>query len=647
MIPRSKVQEVEDHLGGGESQKFTIEVTGKAFQVLVSGLYSHKVKSIIRELWSNARDSHVEAGKADVPFECDLPTNLSPVFRVRDFGTGISHEDVLHLYTTIFKSSKTDSNSSVGMLGLGSKSPFSYTDSFSVVAYDGNQRRTYIAFLEKDGVPSIRHISTDQSTEPQGLEVSFAVRMQDYREFAEAARIIAYGFDVHPICIGAQLQSYTDFLKLGSIRIVENIDKYTYSTPVKIKQGCVIYPVEAPELSKLVKKGKIIIIEVPIGSVDVTASREALSLDDETKEVVRKVIFNTTGRLQKYISDQLDNTKNRYQRTLKAIDLAKWSNQITVNDQYFYLYPDHIKNGNLRKINKHNHNLQAQEFGVWKYQSRKDWEVVNRFDIHAVTNMRIVLDDENKIPRKVSRLRDYSHGHAYTYVIRADWCDLEKQKVRLKRLLGLKDNQFIDINDLPDNAPMYTAPRAKKEGLKSGEIWALRSHGKISVPAFCGNSQYYSDRDIPSWWHQIFNELGLENPWGYCKNLKYYTEKESIKMNLPESDRVDVILAEKLKTHKFNFEGYGIWHHLRNKTNDTAFKLIWKQYFPDVPMITSFDNKTQLIQYYAQMTGQLDNICAKMEKKIKSIERDLPLLFTGSTSEQAIMEYIKLKEAKP
>lgn len=645
MIPRNKVQDVQDHLGEGESQAFTIAVTGKAFRVLIDDLYSNKILSIVRELWSNARDSHVEAGKADVPFHCDLPTNLSPVFRVRDFGTGLSHDDVMHLYTTIFSSSKTDSNAAVGMLGLGSKSPFSYTDSFSVVAYDGQQKRTYIAFIQKDGVPSIRHISTDESVEERGLEVSFAVRLQDYREFKDAAKIVGYGFDVHPICEGVELESYVTFLKLGNVRIVENIDKYVYNTPVKIKQGCVLYPVDARDLSDLVHSGKMIIVEVPIGSVDVTASRESLSMDDQTKNVISKVINEAKNQINTYVTKELNKTNNRRERVLKAAELSEWSRSITREDQTFYLYPDHLKGSSLRLTNKKAKN-NAKNYGIWRYKTRKEWEVVDRLDIYVVNNMRIIVDDESKIPRKASRIQKYVRDHTYTYIIRSDYGDLDAQKNRLKRLLGLKDSQFISLDDLPDVDPPISK-RNKKEIPQAGELWALSRRGKVALPSFLRGGLYYSSNEVSSWWYQLFATLDVPNPWAPNSKIKFFTEKEAAKLNLPESSRVDIVLTEKLKTFKFNFDGYSVWHNLRSRTTDTAYKLIWKQFFAHIPMIDGYSTDTQLIEYYSRMIGQYQQVCGRMESKVKRIERDFPLLFNGTASEQAIMEYIKLKEAKP
>jgi len=118
----------------GAVQEFNIKNSAKAFSILSSGLYANKIRAIVRELSCNAYDSHVQAGKSDIPFEIHLPNVLEPWFSVKDQGTGLSVQEVQNIYSTYFESTKTGSNDFIGALGLGSKSPFSYTDNFSVTA---------------------------------------------------------------------------------------------------------------------------------------------------------------------------------------------------------------------------------------------------------------------------------------------------------------------------------------------------------------------------------------------------------------------------------------------------------------------------------------------------------------------------------
>src|SRR5574343_126832 len=144
MIIEKDSQKVQT-IGLDSTSGFKINATAKAFAILSSGLYANKIRAIVRELSCNAYDSHKAANKEHVPFKVVLPSPLDSTFSVQDFGLGLSEEQVFNLYTTYFESTKTQSNDYIGALGLGSKSPFSYTSSFLVTSIFEGVKSTYLA----------------------------------------------------------------------------------------------------------------------------------------------------------------------------------------------------------------------------------------------------------------------------------------------------------------------------------------------------------------------------------------------------------------------------------------------------------------------------------------------------------------------
>ena len=131
MIPNTKLRVVESH-GVASSGVFGISLKDEAhiMSTLRDTLYSDKVLAVIREYSSNAWDAHREVGKADVPIKVTLPTSMDPTLTIEDFGPGLSPDDVFNVYTQYGASTKRGSNSSVGMLGIGSKSGFSFCSGF-------------------------------------------------------------------------------------------------------------------------------------------------------------------------------------------------------------------------------------------------------------------------------------------------------------------------------------------------------------------------------------------------------------------------------------------------------------------------------------------------------------------------------------
>lgn len=201
---------VEIHSVGIQSaNQFSIAQTSKMFKILSDSLYSDKVMAVVRELSTNAYDAHIAAGNKN-PFRVSLPTQATPTFMVRDYGTGLSQEDMEELYTTYGASNKNDSNDFVGCLGLGSKSPFAYTKSFSTISYYNGKKLSYIAAMDESGVPSLNLVSVTNTSEPNGLEISFAVKQHDFHEFTSKSKRVFHYFKLKPIIEGGVCASIND-----------------------------------------------------------------------------------------------------------------------------------------------------------------------------------------------------------------------------------------------------------------------------------------------------------------------------------------------------------------------------------------------------------------------------------------------------
>ena len=124
------------------------------FSILRNQLYSNKVLAVIREYSTNAYDAHIEAN-VERPIEITLPTSFSPTFIVRDFGFGLSPDDVQNIFASYGASTKRNTNEQVGMLGLGSKSAFCYVNSFMIVSRHNGTEYTYQAYIDETNVGKV------------------------------------------------------------------------------------------------------------------------------------------------------------------------------------------------------------------------------------------------------------------------------------------------------------------------------------------------------------------------------------------------------------------------------------------------------------------------------------------------------------
>ena len=284
--------------GVGDETAFNIKGSAKAFKILSDGLYSDKIRAVIRELAANARDAMIDAGKLDLPFEIHLPNRFEPWFAVKDFGIGLCHEDVMHLYSTYFESTKTESNNVTGCLGLGSKSPFAYVDSFTVESRWNGVKTLYSCFYNESGIPTIAVLSKPFATdEENGLEVKMAVKDEDMREFATKAAKELRRFDPAPIITGNKdyaVKTIKYWVEGTGWKLMKGNDQHDYyDAKISAVQGNVTYPVDTNLLTNMtgpqlmVARGLCLDLFFEIGELDVAASREALGYDEATIAAIK------------------------------------------------------------------------------------------------------------------------------------------------------------------------------------------------------------------------------------------------------------------------------------------------------------------------------------------------------------------------
>lgn len=283
----------------GERSEFKIATNAKAFRVLVDGIYADKVGSIVRELLSNAWDAHVRNGNTAERFEVRLPNPLNPTFSVRDYGCSMPHEFVMNSYSTLFESSKSASNDEVGAFGLGAKSFLAYTDSCMLTCWLDGEVRRYDIRLADSGVPEVRLVHRAPSSERQGVEVTFAVAQGDFADFRRAAQRCAYGFDTLPRFLGDDVDPVEPDFSGEGWRFWRHAPT-DVNVRVAVRQGCAVYP--APYGYVNVPSTSLLIVDTPIGSANVTASRESLALTaDQHRAVMQRIedaVLSLNGKVQ-------------------------------------------------------------------------------------------------------------------------------------------------------------------------------------------------------------------------------------------------------------------------------------------------------------------------------------------------------------
>jgi len=203
-----KLNEVRPNVetsGDWEEEFFSIKDQGMIFDILRSKMYSNPILAICREISCNARDAHREVGKPEVPIHIHLPNHLEKFYKIKDFGPGISPDRMLNIFIKYTASTKRDDNVQTGGFGLGAKTPFAYSDTFSIVTVFNGIKYHYTCIIDASKVGKLMKSSETPTDEPNGTEIQIPVKDQDFRFFAEWTEQATRHWTVRPVIKGASV----------------------------------------------------------------------------------------------------------------------------------------------------------------------------------------------------------------------------------------------------------------------------------------------------------------------------------------------------------------------------------------------------------------------------------------------------------
>lgn len=379
---------------------FGIKNSSKTFAILSSGLYSNKIEAVLRELSCNANDSHtarnqlIESGNSskylahkDKNFRVTFPTSFDPYFTVRDFGIGLTPDEVENIYTVYFESTKQDSNDYVGALGLGSKSPFAYSTSFTVTATKDGHRAIYTMFINEEGVPQPALIDQgpvetffapgEEIPDEEffnGVEVKVPAADYDSLSFETAARNVFQYFEVCPELVNYNNHGSITFFKdkEATTKITDGVyivPTVGYSNKQYALQGNVSYPIELTSndfsrvvtdteddddvtytkeyidglfhfYDKLCSSRLSFVFEFNIGDLDVAASREELSYDTSTILAIVKKIDDLYTQIDDIFDTHMEQFETKWEKARELLKISSSGNSLI---ELFYVTQVHIR----------------------------------------------------------------------------------------------------------------------------------------------------------------------------------------------------------------------------------------------------------------------------------------------------------------
>ena len=507
---------------GLRQKSFTIKANSKSFKILSSQIYTDKIGTAPRELGANAIDSHK---KADVskPFVVHLPNALEPYFSVRDFGTGMSKEKIETMYITYFDSDKNEDNESIGGLGLGSKSPFAYTDQFSVISYLNGNKYIYSAFMN-NGLPDIAHIADEETTEDNGMEIMFAVKPEDFRIFESRCKKIYTYFSPKPVLVGLHDPKIPDIDYIGQYIYTYNgidtkwgIRRDTNDYTANAIMGGIAYPISknigASQYDDL-HRNSLRIIKCPIdiwfsiGELEVVASRESLEYNDETSRTLIKTLTGICNSIRLDIYNQVEACKTLKDACKKMAEMQEKYTIAIIRDVFphsiqwkgvnvsdlslsvsnikhdYYDYCCHAQSvshtQNVISASTYRRTMEItklfirDEYGL-KIKTTKD---INYISFHENTSFIINDLPKKSLGRCFHYLRTLNKKNHQVFIFEFD----EEFKKYFFDKIGFTDSDFIKASTL-------TKPPVKKSDKKQNII------NYYDTYKFRGHSRYNSFRD--------------------------------------------------------------------------------------------------------------------------------------------------------
>lgn len=323
-IDNKKVATPSEH-GVESTESFKMRLSDTASPHLIRLLidqYSDGVAASIREYSSNAADAHALAGKSDVPIEVSLPTNDSPVLRIRDYGTGLSLDE-LDIYVSMGDSTKQNDNTQTGAFGLGCKSGLSVSDHFYVVSTHEGTRRFCRVGGDANGELRLEVLKKTESSEGNGVEIRLPIPESQVSSTREKAEEFFEYWDRGTVIVDGEqpknwldkVMSYQTFTtESGTIAYHPN-----FYRSVLVSMGNVAYKVELDKLDGVLDDNwefsdlKFatsvgILLYADIGSLHLVPSRDSLVYDEHTVSTIRRLLNELRNEVERQMVERLEKT---------------------------------------------------------------------------------------------------------------------------------------------------------------------------------------------------------------------------------------------------------------------------------------------------------------------------------------------------
>lgn len=318
--------------GNFREHKFHVGNPAALFEIVRSTIYGDARLAVLREYSANAQDANTEASQPERPFEVYLPTMLEPTLRIRDYGFGLSEDQIADVYLGYGSSTKRETNDAIGCLGIGSKAAFSYVEAFMVISYHQGIKTSYSLYLDESQEGRGAVLASERSDEPSGIEVVIPVKQGDTDAFHERAVRLFTHWEPRPqlhhlaAAREPQLKRAMPLLQGAGWEIHPHQCRYG-TPPSRVFMGNLPYPLDAEQL-ELTPVGKALLQEckvllwAPLGSLHIAGSREALRYSATTKATLQALFLALEQELQQALAAKIASSEHLWEACCRWNELV-------------------------------------------------------------------------------------------------------------------------------------------------------------------------------------------------------------------------------------------------------------------------------------------------------------------------------------
>ena len=440
--------------GVSTSSAFKVGDAGVILDILRTKIYKDPIMAICREITCNARDAHREVGTPERPIEIEFPSLWNAgQLRIRDFGPGISPDRMADIFVAFGKSTKRSDNVQTGGFGLGAKTPFAYTDSFTVITVVDGFKYTYAAYIDETKVGQMDLLGKPTITDDRnGTTIVIGITKNDVATFSDYMIKCTKHWDVKPIFHGlndryqypdvSAQYSGTGWAFPNSNAVAKSRSYYNDSFNSYAIVDGIEYHIDPNAIkgltdveSTLLRTGFYLYFDV--GDLVLAASRDNLHYEDVTNQMIKDRLSLLKKELIDIVQNKIKNA-NSYLEAVKAYSTVKG----VFNRANLMEHITDIKwQGHEIK-----ETFKASDFGHWATLQTYYWDQWDKRIKKESTAIIEHLKDGTSL-----FVHDIKHKHVPRYLVEY-----------LYKTKGLKRIQVVALRDVPYSRDYHEAVRRAK-----------------------------------------------------------------------------------------------------------------------------------------------------------------------------------------